>query len=149
MLCSVLVKPDNHLGIRVPFMKRESQGTRSSSHRLWVTLSLGFAVFHFFGRFHRVGRTGASGNPLEQSAIRVGKLQEEQETPERKVFSRRSERADKGEEARLLKRKYHLAESWQDVGSLAIRGGVARGLRSPAPFFFFAFQANEYFINLV
>lgn len=57
--------------------------------------------------------------------MRVGKLQEEQETPERKVL-RRSERAEEGEEARLLKRKYHLAESWQDVGSLAIRGGVAQ-----------------------
>lgn len=47
-----------------------------------------------------------------------------------------------GEEARLLKRKYHLAESWQDVGSLAIRGGVARGLRSPAPFFLHSKQIN-------
>ena len=76
--------------------------------------------------------------------MRVGKLQEEQETPERKVLRRRSERAEEGEEARLLKRKYRLAESWQDVGSLAIHGGCVaqealfpRRLCSPAPFFFF------------
>ena len=68
--------------------------------------------------------------------MRVGKLQEEQETPERKVLRRRSERAEEGEEARLLKRKYRLAESWQDVGSLAIRGGVAQEALFPCSFFF-------------
>ena len=63
-------------------------------------------------------------------------------------MSRRSGRAEEGEEARLLKRKYHLAESWQDVGSLAIRGGVAEGALFPCSYFF-SFQANEYFINMV
>ena len=36
------------------------------------------------------------------------------------------------------------------MGSLAIHGGDAEGvLCSPAPFFVFSFQANEYFINMV
>ena len=83
--------------------------------------------------------------------MRVGKLQEEQETPERKVLRRRRERAEEGEEARLLKRKYRLAESWQDVGSLAIHGGcVAQEALFPCSFFFFKFfPSNEYFINMV